>query len=457
MGRGDDLTSPDLQEQAVRRYCARLGYDPVAWLCDIDMSGRSWSRRKVEQAVRMVEDGNARVIVVPRWSRFTRNLRDYVIQVARIEAAGGRLESALEEADPATAAGLLQRDLFAILAQWESRLRGEQWRETVQRRHRAGLHHSPKAQLGYRLIDRRYVPDRHEAPIVVELYARYLAGAGGTALTQWLESVGVHSRITGGRWTPGGLRNMMNSGFAAGLLRVGDSYLPGAHLPLITMPTWQAYLDEVHLREPFKRKQTAHFAPLADLVRCAGCHRLMHVRDDPRPKPRGGLQQGYLYLCDSNRPCPNRACITRARLEKHVRQWLFELAEDLEAGDTAGAEGEGVDRATETQLRQELARLEAALIRNRVDFAVGDYDATTRDKIADMLHQRRGSTLRRLGEAQQKIRRRTLNPRSLRHTAATWDQTPAPRLNATLKQIIEYVEAERLPGRHQYQINVAAV
>src|SRR5690349_11173396 len=97
MGRGDDLTSPELQEHVTRNYCARRGYEPVTWLCDVDLSGRSWSRRQVEQAVRMVEEHEADVIVVPRWSRFTRNLRDYVMQTARVEAAGGRVESALEE------------------------------------------------------------------------------------------------------------------------------------------------------------------------------------------------------------------------------------------------------------------------------------------------------------------------------------------------------------------------
>ena len=64
MGRGDDLTSPELQEHVVRGYCARRGYEPVEWLCDIDLSGRSWSRRQVEQAVRMVEAHEADVIVV---------------------------------------------------------------------------------------------------------------------------------------------------------------------------------------------------------------------------------------------------------------------------------------------------------------------------------------------------------------------------------------------------------
>ena len=76
MGRGEDLTSPELQEHVIRNYCQRRGYEPVEWLCDVDQSGQSWSRRQTERAVRMIEAHEADVIVVPRWSRFTRNLRD---------------------------------------------------------------------------------------------------------------------------------------------------------------------------------------------------------------------------------------------------------------------------------------------------------------------------------------------------------------------------------------------
>ena len=241
MGRGDDLTSPELQEHVARDYCARRGYEPVQWLCDVDQTGRSWSRRQVEQAVRMVEAHEVDVIVVPRWSRFTRNLRDYVMQTARVEAAGGRVESALEETDPATAAGLLQRDLFAILAQWESRKIGEQWKETHQRRIREGLPHHMGPRLGYRIVKGRYRRHPTEGPIVTELYARYVDGSGVVALTHWLAEQGVLSRVTGQRWSPRGLQLMMASGFPAGLLHVGDGHLPGAHSALISQEVWEGY------------------------------------------------------------------------------------------------------------------------------------------------------------------------------------------------------------------------
>lgn len=336
MGRGEDLTSPELQEHVVRNYCARRGYEPLVYLCDVDLSGRSWSRRQVEQAVRMVEAKEADVIVVPRWSRFTRNLRDYVMQTARVEAARGRVESALEETDPATAAGLLQRDLFAILAQWESRKIGEQWKETHARRVREGLPHHMMPRMGYRIVKGRYRRHPVEGPIVAELYQRYLDGAGMVSLTRWLEDRGVLSLRTGGRWSGTGLQLMMSSGFAAGLLHVGDSHVPGCHVPLISQGVWEAYRRTRAQRwEGSTLRMGAAPAGLQGLVFCGSCGRQMRLKDEWSDKHE--RMRGYLYVCSNSSFCARRGCITRTRLEAHVRDWLAEL------GDNSAARASGAD------------------------------------------------------------------------------------------------------------------
>lgn len=113
------------------------------------------------------------------------------------------MESALEETDPATATGLLQRDLFAILAHWESRKIGEQWKETHQRRIREGLPHHMSPRLGYRIVKGRYRRHPIEGPIVTELCHRYLDGNGIVTLTHWLAEQGILSRVTQQWWSPG--------------------------------------------------------------------------------------------------------------------------------------------------------------------------------------------------------------------------------------------------------------
>ena len=71
MGRGDDLTSPELQERLARDHCGCRGYDPLRWVRDVDMNGRFGSTRA---GLRMIDAGEEELIVVPTWFRFTRHL-----------------------------------------------------------------------------------------------------------------------------------------------------------------------------------------------------------------------------------------------------------------------------------------------------------------------------------------------------------------------------------------------
>lgn len=128
------MTSPALQRVACEDYCSRMGYHVIDIVEDIDLSGRLWKRRKIEQVVQRIESGEVDVIVGWRWSRFSRNRKDWAIAVDRVEAAGGRLESATEPTDTTTSTGRLARGMLAELAAFESERIGDTWRETHARR-----------------------------------------------------------------------------------------------------------------------------------------------------------------------------------------------------------------------------------------------------------------------------------------------------------------------------------
>jgi site-specific DNA recombinase len=439
MGRGEELTSPELQEHVVRGYAERRGYNPVMWVCDIDQSGRNWSRRKVEQAVKMVEAGEADVIVVPRWSRFTRNLRDYVMQTARIEAAGGRVESAQEETDPATAAGLLQRDLFAILAQWESRKIGEAWRETHQRRRRAGLPHDGRARLGYQLVDGNYVPHASEGPIVASLYRRYLAGSGMATLAEWLATKGISSSREGKQWTGCGIQGFMASGFAAGLIRVGDGHLPGAQKPLISKTTWDRFCAERAARYPKRPRVPAPATALAGLVYCSNCGHRTRLR--ARSSKRGRIP-AYIYLCEG-RTCDNQMWITRHVLEAQVRAWLMEQA-------TAAGSAETLHQVNRLDRDRQLARIETGLLKNRVEYALGEYGTAMRNRVEAVLQRRRREVLRRGSQ----LEAAPICATEAQEVAANWDHWPADELNDRLHNLLARVNVERRPGHRQRVITM---
>lgn len=444
MGRGDDLTSPELQEHVVRAYCERRGYDPVVWLCDVDRTGRSWSRRQVEQAVKMVEAREVDLIVVPRWSRFTRNLRDYVIQTARIETAGGRVESALEETDPATAAGLLQRDLFAILAQWESRKIGEQWKETHQRRWRAGLPHYNRPRLGYQLVGGRYTIDAAEAPIVTDLYDRYLAGAGARPLARWLLSRGIRSKADPTvPWSHHGILGMLDSGFAAGLLHVGGDHIPGSHPAIIPSETWEAFKITRRTRIHLPPRYVTATTPLAGLLRCSTCGTTLIVKNN---QGHGRSQPYYYYACQSSQHCTWRASVTRSAAELFVKDWLRDLMSDAarrsarEVVRTANAAIREVDRAV---LLDKFADIEHGIDTIEEMFLTRQYTAERRDRLRQRLEGQRTELLRQLDKTTVQPIPVLPEPQHVEQMLSSWTRRPPGELNEWLRTLISRVRVER--------------
>lgn len=360
VGGREELLSPDLQETACRDYCARRGYTVTGEpLVDLDRTGRSWSRRQIEAAVRQVEAGEVDVIVCYRWSRFSRNLRDYVVQVARVEAAGGRVEAAQEETDPATAAGLLQRDLFAVLAQWEARLKGEQWKEVLDKRRAAGLPPTGRRRppLGYVKAGRSWAPDPDTAPLVAELYRRYMAGGGWHTLAEWLATRGVLNAETGRPFSHRGVLTYLDSGWAAGLLHTeAGEYLPAVHEPIIDGRAWESYLVARAARAKVPARLVSPRTALSGLVRCDGCGYRVWLKSD------ADYGAAYRFAC-TTRHCRRKAHVSRRRAEAAVRARLVEVAEEMASG-AARAQGRAstaVSRTEIARLNREVARIDRAL------------------------------------------------------------------------------------------------
>lgn len=222
----DDMTSPEIQETAIRDYCARNGHDLIEILPDLDLSGWFWKRRKVEQAIMRVESGEINVIVVWKISRIARDPRrlDWPIAVDRVESVGGRLESATEPFDTSTPSGRFSRGVLAELAAFESERMGEMRNETHQRRWKNGLLHDEKPRFGYLNDKHHFWPDPETAPIVREMYERFNAGATMRSIESWLRSMQL-----GTLKKQSNVSRFLDSGLAAGWITHHDPACPLPH------------------------------------------------------------------------------------------------------------------------------------------------------------------------------------------------------------------------------------
>ncbi len=323
----EESISLELQETAGREHCARQGYAVVAVEADPGISGRTWKRPAVQRVMTMIEQRDADVVVLWKWSRLSRSRLDWAVAADRVETAGGRIESATEPLDTSTSAGRLARGMMTEFAAFESERIGDVWRETHARRLSRGLPATGKPRYGYAYSrDEGFTPDPVTGPVLAELYRRYINGESVYSLTAWLND--GPTRPSGGygpgagAWSDRTIRRVLDSGFGAGLLHVGDDYLPGAHPALISPDEWDAYrVARVRRRGTSSSDRSVHL--LSGIIRCA-CGSPMHAG-------LYGANHSPKYRCraaHAQRAHPG-GYVTASYVEQAVFDWLRRYEREL--------------------------------------------------------------------------------------------------------------------------------
>jgi site-specific DNA recombinase len=288
----EESISLELQEKACREYAAQRGYVVVEVLSDPGISGLQFAKRPgIRKAIEMVEDGSADVVVVWRWSRLSRKRTDQAVILDRIEKAGGRAESAQEPIDATNAGGRFSREVLLAMAAFESEVKSEQWGETHKRRVEMGLPPTGQQMFGYIKTKDGYEQDPQTAPILKEMYTRFINGQGIPSITEWLNEIGAVT-TRGGTWTTWTTRYILNNGFAAGIFEWDGKEYEGSWEPVISQDIWKAYLRAKKARAAKPKKVQNpkwHLQGIAVCGKCGG------------PMKQSGSANGQRRLACSNR------------------------------------------------------------------------------------------------------------------------------------------------------------
>lgn len=349
----DDSISLELQEASCRAYCQQQGYQVAAVESDPGISGRTWKRPAVNRVMQMVEDGQADVVVLWKWSRLSRSRRDWALAVDRADVAGGRIESSTEAVDIGTATGRLTRGMLVELAAFESDRIGEVWKEVHSSRLGKGLVPNGSPRFGYEW-DREagiHRPHPVDGPALLQAYERFVAGEGVVQLVRWMNARGLKT-IKGGPWSPKMLYRVLDSGFAAGQILWGGKSFPGAHEALVGPDLWQAYLDRREAGRMVAPRTKASAYLLSGLVKCGRC-------GGPMSGSGKSLAQGPRFRCNRNRDygshdeagCTGGA-VQMSVVENHVLEWLKALAADVDQAAKRAERGAAAVVSAEAEVRR---------------------------------------------------------------------------------------------------------
>lgn len=367
----EDMISPELQHAAIADWCVRNDVALIDTITDLDATGRNFARAGIQRVVERVVAGEADVVVVWKWSRFGRNVRDCLINIDRLEVAGGRLVAATEDFDDSPV-GRFGRGQFLLMAEFESARIGQQWKEAQARRIRQGLPNTGRSRYGYRYDpnSKTYEPDPVTGPIVADCYRRYVGGESFSAIAASLNESGVPS-AEGRTWHASRLQRLMDRGFAAGYVWYGGQHHAGSHEPLIDDALWRAYARTRRRRARMAARTITPTHPYSGLLRCRACGGALtrdKVTETAAPDGRTVYPR---FVCvrrsDKSTPaCPAPTSISVRVVDDIVARWLTGVSGEVSAAADVRKQartGRTQARRDAARLAREVTRLEEALTR----------------------------------------------------------------------------------------------
>ncbi|MDF2578477.1 MAG: hypothetical protein K0S49_56 [Microbacterium sp.] len=450
----DGGTSPEVQRYAIESYATSRGYRIVDWVEGVEESKYSGSRRssawwpKLDGAIARLEAGECDVLVVWKFSRVGRQRLRWAVALDRVDVAGGSIESATE-ANDATPSGRFARGMLGEMNAYQAELIGETWREAHARRRRMGLPSDGGPRYGYdKQDDGTYTPNDTEAPVLAEMYRRYLRGEGFTRIVRWLNSGGITTKA-GGEWSRVTVTHLLDAGFGAGKIihrgqRRGGvrdwrisaaTFHDGRHDPVITEAEWEAY-KAMRLDAPAPPQVVEPKYMLTGLIFCGDCGAPMHVGNQ-------GLKD---YKCSraGQKRTGRGMFMTRALVETVVREWVTDLARDVDelaAAAVREQERRVIQLDNATTLDRKIEDLTNRLGRITVRWAGGSMpDAAYEAAVVQL-----DSDLAALKERRQRVAPRpSIDPRQLAmNLDADWDELTVLEQRNLLRALISRVEIHR--------------
>lgn len=282
--------SPAAQLRELRDYAAAhdLLLEEAHIYADEGISGRSAQKRPA--FLRMISDARSPahpfdVILVHKFDRFARSREDSIVYKSMLRRAGVEVISIKEPLSEGNYSGVMEAIYESFAEAYSVNLGQEVRKGMTEKALRGQVQTAPP--FGYRLMEHHFVPHAQEAPLVQELFRRYAAGEGFSALAQSLNQRGIrtrHGKLFENRTVEYILRNPVYIGKLSWnpTGRTGRHFddphrilADGGHEPLISPALWDAVQQRIALQKLLHphRSRPAHTRRhwLSGLVRCAAC------------------------------------------------------------------------------------------------------------------------------------------------------------------------------------------
>jgi site-specific DNA recombinase len=307
-GLQEEILSPETQEDRSRAYCSAQGWAVTTVEEDIDQSGyrQHYSHRPgLMRLLAAVERGELTKIVVYKFSRLSRRLKEFLELCDRIEAAGAGTVSVTEQVDTSTPAGRLIRNILASFAQFQSEEISEHIFETWVTKARRGERPGGQSPFGTKNRKGLLEPDPQTHGHLLGMFQTFQSTGSLRAVWEYLAAHAVPPpRQQGGGqgWSLNTIRGILGNPVYVGRLDWAGETYTGKWAPLLSPDLWEDVqaLLEARKSGPAGRRDSRL---LNGFLRCGLCGRPMWTRYTKR-SCGGQAHLRRFYWCCS--PGPQR-------------------------------------------------------------------------------------------------------------------------------------------------------
>ncbi len=407
-----DFNTLDNQREIIARHIQTISmthgnsWELSRFYEDSGYSGKNTDRPALEALLADVCAGQLDAVVVYKLDRITRSVADFYDLDRMFERYGVALVSVKEQFDTSTPIGRMMRNMALAFAQMERETNAERTRDKMYAEARRGRYLGGQIPYGYRLEDRKFVPDPEEAPAVRMMFEKYAETRSFAATRDFVNAFGFRTRVrtqkgrqTGGKfWTIQGIESILQKPRYKGVYTYGDIELEDQHEAIVSTDLWNLVNSVDSIRQRSSDVRVDHPYVLQGLVFCPHCGGRMtpyHVKHNDgrkRPKPYTAY---YECMQKHKVPTMEKCPVGRYNAEKLERTLIKQIEKLSEDPEALKVVLEGVDLDEENEAtRQRLSEVREALeriepqIANLVDaVASGVSSSSVQQRLAEFERQ----------------------------------------------------------------------
>jgi len=284
----DDGVSPETQMEKAQLQASLSSIDIVKVYEDLDISGRSATKRiGFQQLIEDVKGGKYDVVLVYRLDRFARNVRDFHHYVEVLEKNNCSLISISQSIDTGSPTGRLLRNILIDFAQFESEMISERVRDNMVQNARRGSWNGGQKAYGYDWDDeQKLLVPNDNAKWVLLMFEEYASNPGANRIRNLLYQNAVQAPSDGKWWAPTTIRYILRNSVYIGKIEYAGEVVDGKHQPIISQDIFdrvQHLLSKNSEMAP-RSRDSQHL--LSGLLICPYCGRHLQARFNGKKRIR---------------------------------------------------------------------------------------------------------------------------------------------------------------------------